>query len=172
VPVTSNAPLRGGKATTYEGGTREPCVIVWPGLTKPTATTDAIIQSTDFFPTFAELAGAKLPEKTILDGRSFAPQLRGEKGQPRNWIFNQLAKMWYVREAGWKLTQAGELFDMSDAPFTENLVAADTKDRAAIAARKRLQPVLDKLNPAGGILDQGDGSGRHATRKKKKQLSK
>ena len=75
--------------------------------------------------------------------------------------------MWYVREAGWKLNQAGELFDMSDAPFEEKLVAADTKDPAAIAARKRLQPALDSLNPAGGILDEGDGTGRHANRKSK-----
>ena len=110
-----------------------------------------------------------MPEKTIIDGHSFAPQLRGEKGQPRDWAFNQLAKLWYVREAGWKLNQAGELFDMSDAPFAEKLVAADTKDPAAIAARKRLQPVLDKLNPAGGILDQGDGTGRHANKVKKKK---
>jgi arylsulfatase A len=164
--------LAGAKGSMLEGGGLEPLIVNWPGVTPAGKVITDFVDASDFFPTFAELAGAKLPEKTILDGRSFAPQLRGEKGQPRNWIFNQLAKMWYVREAGWKLTQAGELFDMSDAPFTENLVAADTKDRAAIAARKRLQPVLDKLNPAGGILDQGDGSGRHATRKKKKQLSK
>jgi hypothetical protein len=58
---------------------------------------------------------------------------------------------------------------MSDAPFTEKLVAADTKDPAAIAARKRLQAVLEQLNPAGGILDQGDGTGRHANKVKKKK---
>ena len=62
---------------------------------------------------------------------------------------------------------------MSHAPFEEPLVTADTKDPAAIAARTRLQAALDKLNPAGGILDEGDGTGRHANRdlhrKKKKQ---
>jgi len=93
--------------------------------------------------------------------------VRGEAGQPRDWVFVQLAKMWYVADRNWKLTQAGELFDLSDAPFTEKLVAADTKDASAIAARKRLQAALDQLNPAGGILDDGDGTGRHANRKKK-----
>ena len=53
---------------------------------------------------------------------------------------------------------------MSRAPFEEPVVAADTKDPAAIAARKRLRAALDKLNPAGGILDDGDGTGRHANR--------
>jgi len=42
------------------------------------------------------------------------------------------------------------------------------KDAAAIAARKHLQIVLDQLNPAGGSMDPGDGSGRHAKRKGKK----
>lgn len=79
------------------------------------------------------------------------------------------SREWYVREAGWKLNQAGQLFDMSHSPFEEPLVAGDTNDPAAIAARKRLQAALDKLNPAGGILDQGDGTGRHANKKKKKR---
>jgi len=52
--------------------------------------------------------------------------VRGQQGNPREWIFIELARMWYVREAGWKLTQTGDLFDMSDAPFTEKPVAAGT----------------------------------------------
>jgi hypothetical protein len=76
--------------------------------------------------------------------------------------------MWYVRDASWKLNQAGELFDMSQAPFEEHLVPAGAENPAAAAARRRLQSALDALNPAGGILDQGDGTGRHANRKKKK----
>ena len=131
-----------------------------------------LVESSDFLQTFAELAGAKLPEDTWLDGRSFAPQLRGKKKSPRDWIFVQLARNSYVREPSWKLNQAGELFDMTDAPFAEKLIAADTKDTAAIAARQRLQAVLDQLNPSGGILDDGDGTGRHANKDKKKAKSK
>ena len=87
------------------------------------------------------------------------------------WVFIELARKWYVREAGWKLNQTGELFDMSDAPFAEKLIAADSKDAAATAARQRPQAVLDELNPAGGILDDGDGTGRHANKDKKKGIS-
>ena len=86
--------------------------------------------------------------------------------------FMQLANKWYVRSANWKLNQAGELFDMSNSPFEENLVAADTKDAKEIAARQRLQTVLAKLNPAGGILDDGDGTGRHKNKKTKKESKK
>jgi hypothetical protein len=77
--------------------------------------------------------------------------------------------MWYVREAAWKLNQAGELFDMAGAPFEERLVAADTKDPAATAARTRLQAVLDQLNPGGGILDDGDGTGRSRNRNRNRE---
>jgi hypothetical protein len=52
---------------------------------------------------------------------------------------------------GWKLNRAGELFDMKDSPFVEQLVPADSKDQAAIDVRARLQAVLDSLNPAGGM---------------------
>jgi arylsulfatase A len=159
--------LSGQKGTLLEGGALVPMIANWPGVTPAGRVSADLIDSTDFVPTFAQLAGAKLPEKTI-DGHSFAPQLRGEKGQPRDWIFIELARQWYVRETGWKLNQAGELFDMCEAPFKEKLVAADTTDPAATTARKRLQGALAQLNPAGGILDEGDGTGRHANKKKKK----
>ena len=159
--------LNGAKGSMLEGGSRVPLIVNWPGVTPAGKVSPDLIDLSDFFPTLAALAGAKLPANKTVDGRSFLPQVRGEAGQPRDWVFVQLAKMWYVADRNWKLTQAGELFDLSDAPFTEKLVAADTKDASAIAARKRLQAALDQLNPAGGILDDGDGTGRHANRKKK-----
>jgi len=161
--------LSGEKGSMLEGGALVPLIVNWPGRTPAGRVSTDLVDSSDFLPTFAELAGAKLPSGVTIDGRSFAPQLRGRKGQPRDWVFIQLARRWYVRDARWKLNQAGELFDMSRAPFEEPLVTPSTPSPAFTAARQRLQSALDKLNPAGGILDQGDGTGRHANRKKKKQ---
>jgi len=97
----------------------------------------------------------------MVDGHNYAARFQGKNGPAREWIFIQLARMWYVREAKWKLNEKGDLFDMSGAPFTE--------PRAEnAAARKRLEAALAKLNPAGGILDDGDGSGRHAGRAAKR----
>ena len=62
-----------------------------------------LVSFTDFMPTLAEFAGAGLPKGITLDGRSFAPQLRGQKGNPREWIYVQLGRNWYVKEPGWKL---------------------------------------------------------------------
>jgi arylsulfatase A-like enzyme len=151
-----------------EGGSREPLIAYWPGVTPKGKVLDDLISAVDFVPTFAEIAGVQLPADKILDGQSFNAQLHGEKGNPRTSIFVQLANMWYVRNHGWKLNEKGELYDMSKAPFEEIPVASDTKDPAAIAARKSLQAELDRLNPAGGIKDTGDGTGRHANRKNNK----
>ena len=169
--VVKGRRLSGEKGSMLEGGSLEPLIVNWPGVTPAGKVSRDLIDSTDFLPTFAELAGAKLPAGRVFDGRSFAPQIRGEQGQPREWVFLQLARQWYTRDANFKLTQAGELFDMSDAPWSEKPVPANTTDAAAIAARQRLQAALDQLNPAGGYLDQGDGSGRHAknVERKKKQ---
>lgn len=72
---TSNRPLRGGKATLFEGGIRVPCVIAWPGLTQPGTRSDAIIQSEDFHSTF--LAGLNLAGGRDFDGIDITPALRG-----------------------------------------------------------------------------------------------
>lgn len=75
---TSNAPLRGGKATVYEGGIRVPCIVSWPKLTKPGSQSEAIVQSTDFYPTIQELLKLKPKNNQIFDGRSIASALSGK----------------------------------------------------------------------------------------------
>jgi len=76
---TSNRPLRGGKATMYEGGIRVPCVVVWPGVVKPGSRSDEMIQSTDFYPTILKMLGQPLPQDYVIDGIDIASALRGGK---------------------------------------------------------------------------------------------
>jgi arylsulfatase A-like enzyme len=86
--ATNNAPLRGGKATIFEGGVRVPQVIAWPGVTPPGSTSDVVTQSEDFYPTL--LAGLGLPAASgqIFDGVSILPALRGEpQGHPPVFTF-------------------------------------------------------------------------------------
>jgi len=155
--------LSGMKGTMLECGGLVPMIASWPGKTPSKKVIAQLIDSSDFLVTFAEITGGHLPKDTIFDGTSIAPQLRGEAGRPREWVFNQLASMWYVRDARWKLNEKGELFDMSHAPFAEKLVVTATPD--STVARAKLAAVLAKLNPAGGIPDSGDGTGRHANKK-------
>jgi arylsulfatase A-like enzyme len=77
VTPTSNAPLRGGKATMFEGGTRVPCVVVMPGVAKPESRSTAIIQSEDYYPTLLEALALKPAPEQRFDGVSIMPALRG-----------------------------------------------------------------------------------------------
>ncbi len=133
----------GHKLKLLEGGSRVPLICNWPGVTPAGQVLNDLVDFSDFFATFADLGGAKLPADLKLDGHSFAPQLRGEKGTPRDWIFVQLGAKWYVRDQGFKLNESGELFDMSDAPFAE-------KPATAPAAQAKLQAILNQLSPAAG----------------------
>jgi arylsulfatase A-like enzyme len=82
VNPTDNAPLRGGKATIWEGGIRVPTTFYWPGVTPPGgAVSDAVIQTTDFYPTILGLLGIPLPDGHPVDGVDFSAALRGADWQ-------------------------------------------------------------------------------------------
>jgi arylsulfatase A-like enzyme len=74
---TANTPLRAGKGWVYEGGIREPAIIKWPGVTKPSVS-DAVITSMDFYPTILEMAGIPLRPELHKDGKSLVPLLKDE----------------------------------------------------------------------------------------------
>ncbi len=135
----------GVKGSMREGGSRVPLIVSWPGATPIGKVKTDLVDFTDFFPTLCEIAGAKLPAGVTLDGHSFAPQIRGQRGQPRDWLYIQLFGERYVRDSHWKLNSAGELFDMQDAPFREIPIPADSADSQARNAHARLQIVLNNL---------------------------
>ena len=153
--------LSGNKGTMLEGGSLVPCIASWPGVVPAGKVSRDLIDFSDFLPTLAGLCGAQLPEGVTIDGKSFAPQLHGQSGSPREWAFVQLGRSWYVRDDQWKLNHAGELFDMKGAPFEEKPVAVDSADAASVDARKRLQAVLVKLDVKSGKIHHGDGTGKH-----------
>ena len=115
-PATSNLPLRSGKASIYEGGTREPCIVVWPGETKPGTTSEALLQSVDWYPTLLAMCGLRPRAGLKLDGVDQTSPLRG--GEPvRDRVFchfphggeKQAVNIpgflpsTYVRRGDWKL---------------------------------------------------------------------
>ncbi len=170
-PPTSNDPLRSGKASYYEGGTRVPCAIHWPRLTKPGAATDSPAMSTDFFPTFCDLLGIA-PPPVRFDGRSMAPLLRGEPFD-RGPLFchfphpmgkiGKFGASW-VREGDWKLiriyqgnddlTDRHELYNLrEDIGETRDRTADEPGRVKALAAKldaflADTRAVLPRPNPA------------------------
>ena len=84
---TCNAPLAEGKGWMYEGGTREPLMVRWPGTIEAGSTCSVPVSSPDFYPTLLELAGLDPIPQQHCDGMSFAPLLRGETSLKRDGIF-------------------------------------------------------------------------------------
>ena len=74
--ITDNAPLRSGKGSLYEGGTRVPFIVRWPGIAKAGTSCDVATIHVDVLPTLAEIAHAAPPEGQPLDGESLAPLFR------------------------------------------------------------------------------------------------
>jgi arylsulfatase A len=136
--------LRGGKGTMTDRGTHVPLLVRWPGHIKAGSTCDDLIDFSDLFPTLCELAGAPMP-KAEIHGRSFAPQLLGRPGHPREWVHIQNLEDRQVRNSDYMLNNQNQLRRVvqlweEPAPPNEN---KDPEKEAA--ARKSLQAVFDAL---------------------------
>jgi len=86
IPATSNLPYRSGKASIYEGGTRVPGIVVWPGRVKAGSTADVPIVSTDLYPTLLAACGVPRQPGQPLDGFDQTAALGGGES-PRRDIF-------------------------------------------------------------------------------------
>jgi arylsulfatase A-like enzyme len=82
----SNAPLRSGGVTVWEGGIRIPCMIRWPGHLKPGTVCHEPLSSLDFVPMALRLAGLDLPEDRVLDGKDPMPTLAGRAPSPHKYL--------------------------------------------------------------------------------------
>ena len=116
IPATSNLPLRSGKASLYEGGTREPFIFAWPGKAKAGATSDILFQTIDFYPTLLSFVGLKPRDGLKIDGHDQSQALLGGPS-PRDRVFchfphgnatrdsvmDGFYAGTYVRKGDWKL---------------------------------------------------------------------
>lgn len=162
--------ISGRKAQMLEGGSRVPLLVNWPGTTPAGNVNNDLTDFSDFFATFIDLAGAEKPASDTIDGQSFAPQIRGEKGTPRKWVYVELNGRSYARDDHYKLMRRGDLFDLKNAPFEEIPVDRNTDNTGAKESRKELQAVLDdhRAAPATeGPKAKGGKTDKQAARRKK-----
>jgi len=137
--------VKGGKHSMGDTGSHVPLIANWPGTVPAGKVSSDLVDFSDLLPTFAGLAGAALPKEVTLDGRSFAPQLRGEKGNPRECVFVQLGSNKFVRDQRWKLNNKDDLFDTKADPDEKSPLKPEKDDAEAAAARKRLKERLSAL---------------------------
>lgn len=107
--------LRNGKGTCYEGGMRAPCIVRWPGKVAAGKKSNAIFSTLDFMPTFATLAGFKIPNDRIIDGVDQTELLTGKnpKGARDTFYYEHMNwgahKINGVRKGKWKYLRADHL---------------------------------------------------------------
>jgi arylsulfatase I/J len=145
-PLTgNNLPLRDEKASVYEGGTRVPCIVSWPGTVK-SGKHDAPVQIIDWMPTFCALAGFKPAKDLKWDGVNLWPQLvEGAPPPPRTlYTVGPGFKSRALRCDPWKLVVHGsgekakyELYDILADPNETKNVAGQQPDQLA-AMKERL----------------------------------
>lgn len=151
--MLNGKPYAGGKGLTTDAGTRVPLIASGAGV-KPGRVLDDLIDSTDFLPTVLEAAGK--PSDAGFDGRSFLPQLRGERGKPREWIYS-----WYDPRPGWdkeryslsvsarnqrfKLYKDGRLYDIPADPLEQRPIPPGQGPPEGEQARGKLKAVIDSM---------------------------
>ncbi len=136
--VTSNGPLRGAKATLYEGGVRVPAFATWDGRIKPGSVVDAPLHIVDWFPTLLRLAGASLEQPSPLDGRDAWPSIvEGKPGPHDEILLNTAPNAGAIRVGDWKLivraNGAGDGNDVDEEPAPQPKAQAKAKRKKAAA---------------------------------------
>lgn len=155
-------PLRGGKGSPFEGGTRVPFIVRWPGHIQAGTTSDALICQIDFLRTFAVMLHQTLPNRAAPDSVDVLPALLGKSQEGREELVEQ-GRGLALRKGAWKLiernpgparnantnTETGasdqvQLYNLADDLAEQKNLAAKYPERAA-----ELSTRLGEIRAAG-----------------------
>jgi arylsulfatase A len=143
--------ITGGKGGMTDMGTHVPLIASWPGTMPKGKVYDDLIDFTDFYTTFAEAAGVKMGSDDPIDGRSFLPRLRGEPGNPRDWVLCHYQPYWnktpgqFARTGKFKLYREGRFYQVPNDLKEEKDLG---KTGAGKDVRQQLQALLKQCPPA------------------------
>ena len=166
--------VTGGKAKTTEAGTHVPLLAYWQGKTPAGKAIDDLVDFTDFLPTLLEATGSELSKEDNFDGRSFLPQLKGQSGNKREWIFCHYQPRWnklhkvssrWTQTQRYKLYQDGRFFDLHQDVLEENPLNPNSEGLNTI--KIKLQAVLDRYENEVPYDKSRDKKGSKRTKRKK-----
>ena len=182
VSKMNGRPIKGEKGKMNDGGTRVPFIANWPKTIPSEQVSNDLVDFSDFMPTICSITNTKIPEKLAIDGRSFFPQLKGEKGNPREWIY-----CWYARDGGkqgkqwtrnqrYKLYPNGNFFDIKNDPNEKSPLMKSELNESQQLVASMLKKALSKFENArpDSVAEVGEKLRRQKQekRKQKKQQQK
>jgi arylsulfatase A len=151
VSIMNGREVAGAKSKSTDAGTRVPLIVSWPGEIQANSTNKDLIDFSDFLPTLCELAGIGT-DSMDLDGRSFSPQLRGEQGEPREWIYCWFSRNGEIEKARvfarnhrYKLYHTGEFYDIPNDYEERFPLDTSTLDAEAMKVYENLREVLERF---------------------------
>jgi len=155
VSMIGDQEVKGDKGAITDAGTRVPLIAEWPGVTPEGKVCGDIVDFSDFLPTLCECAGVPVPQKLSIDGRSFLPQLKGEKGHPREWIYCWFSRdgdasksKEFARNQCYKLYRTGDLYDINNDNLEKTPLIEKDLDKEVMKVRTMLQSALDQYSDA------------------------
>jgi len=157
VPVVSELNGRqvaGAKGAMTDAGTRVPLVANWTGTIPSGRVSNDLIDFSDFLPTICEASGTPVPTDLKTDGHSFLPQLKGQKGNARDWIYcwysrdGTLPGKEWTRNQRYKLYRTGKFYDLQNDVLEKTPLRVDKLGKRAIQVHAMLQQALDKYADA------------------------
>ena len=154
VSVMNGRKVAGAKGKTVDAGTRVPLIAQWRSKTPAGVVCDDLIDFSDFFPTLCQAANANVPATLELDGHSFLPQLMGQPGNSRSWIY-----VWYGRDGGpkgkeftrnqrYKLYRTGKFYDVQNDVNEKSPLNTDSLHGDPLATYQMLKDALAQYTHA------------------------
>ncbi|MFT4587621.1 MAG: arylsulfatase A [Candidatus Binatia bacterium] len=137
----TNAPFRGGRTETYEGGIRTACIARWPARFKAGSVCREPIATIDFFPMLLGAAGVELPTDRLIDGRDPTPTLAGKAPSPHEFLFFEFRKWSGARSGRWKAVRP-----QPNRPFELYDLKTDWGETSDLASEK--PEILNRLTGA------------------------
>lgn len=150
VSLVNEKEIAGAKGQSTDAGTRVPLIIQWPEVIKANSISTDLIDFSDFLPTICEAANIEVLDSLDIDGRSFFPQLLGEKGHPREWVYSWYSRSGEVSKARvfaknhrYKLYESGEFYEIPKDYEELNPLEFEELDSDAKGVYQTLNNVLD-----------------------------
>lgn len=146
--------VAGAKGKTTDAGCHVPLIVDWPGRVASGKECNDLVDFSDILPTLCEASGIDVPLEPKIDGRSFLPQVCGERGNPRSSIY-----IWYARNGGpkgaeftrnqrYKLYRNGKFVDVLNDPLEKSPLKVEKADDKQKQVHAMLQEALAEYSGA------------------------